>query len=434
MSINVQGDLLKKSKSGLSKEWKKKFVTLTEGKLTYYSSLQDYMHDVHGKEINLQRSTVKVPGFRPATAAAVATDGIRPIKSASSTDIQNYYHSHDFRQVDHGSVEGIGELAIAAAAMALQKSLEHDISKDDKLSSKKVWGHETEGNASPPDASTPRLLSINRRVSEVNLPVARERETDSPRRSTLPLVDKTDELDGKKREKSGSIDSVSRSSSMSRSHRDAPAVSTPGGLSTHKKGHRRRRSWGTPKMLEDGLELFSENCEFDIVSLDGRSWQFQAANQEEMESWVKAIRQQIQVSLQMGTSDKAKLHPGTHAVDRQEINGIREIEGNDFCADCNSPNPQWVSLNLGAVVCINCSGIHRKLGTHLSRIKSLELDDWSPEQLAAVKAIGNTMSRRVYEATVTGNYTRPTYTSSRLVKYDVSLLLIYTEVGCVKYL
>jgi Arf-GAP/GTPase/ANK repeat/PH domain-containing protein 1/3 len=78
----------------------------------------------------------------------------------------------------------------------------------------------------------------------------------------------------------------------------------------------------------------------------------------------------------MGTSDKAKLHPGTHAVDRQEINGIREIEGNDFCADCNSPNPQWVSLNLGAVVCINCSGIHRKLGTHLSRIKSLELDDW----------------------------------------------------------
>jgi hypothetical protein len=59
---------------------------------------------------------------------------------------------------------------------------------------------------------------------------------------------------------------------------------------------------------------------------------------------------------------------------------------------------------------------------------------YSPEQLAAVKAIGNTMSRRVYEATVTGNYTRPTYTSSRLVKYDVSLLLIYTEVGCVKYL
>ena len=100
-------------------------------------------------------------------------------------------------------------------------------------------------------------------------------------------------------------------------------------------------------------------------------------------------------------------------------------------------DPQWVSLNLGVVVCIHCSGIHRKLGTHLSRIKSLELDDWryvyalwagkcfdkkiallivySPEQLAAVKAIGNTMSRQIYEATVAGSCTRPTYASSRSV-------------------
>ena len=209
------------------------------------------MHNVHGKEIDLQRSTVKVPGLRPATAT-MAIDGIRPIKSASSTDIQHYF-SHDSRQVDHSSVEGIGELAIAAAAMALQRSLEHDISKDDKLSSRKVWGHETEGNASPLDASTPRLLSVNRRGSEVNLPVSRD--LDSSRRSTFPLVDRTatDDLDGKKKERTGSSENVARSSSMSRSHRDAPAVATPGGLSAHKKGHRRRRSWGTPKTLEDGL-------------------------------------------------------------------------------------------------------------------------------------------------------------------------------------
>ena len=39
-------------------------------------------------------------------------------------------------------------------------------------------------------------------------------------------------------------------------------------------------------------------------------------------------------------------------------------------------DPDWASVNFGVLVCIECSGIHRNLGTHLSRIRSLELDDW----------------------------------------------------------
>uniref|UniRef100_A0A8C4XT72 Arf-GAP domain-containing protein n=1 Tax=Falco tinnunculus TaxID=100819 RepID=A0A8C4XT72_FALTI len=47
-----------------------------------------------------------------------------------------------------------------------------------------------------------------------------------------------------------------------------------------------------------------------------------------------------------------------------------------LCAPPATPDPTWASLNLGALICIECSGIHRNLGTHVSRVRSLDLDDW----------------------------------------------------------
>ncbi len=43
--------------------------------------------------------------------------------------------------------------------------------------------------------------------------------------------------------------------------------------------------------------------------------------------------------------------------------------------------PRWVVLNVGCFICIRCSGIHRSLGTHVSRVRSIELDDWTDDQL-----------------------------------------------------
>ena len=55
--------MYKKTNSTINKDWKKKFVTLNEdGSLRYYPSMNDYMDEVHGKEIDLQKTTIKIPG------------------------------------------------------------------------------------------------------------------------------------------------------------------------------------------------------------------------------------------------------------------------------------------------------------------------------------------------------------------------------------
>lgn len=60
------------------------------------------------------------------------------------------------------------------------------------------------------------------------------------------------------------------------------------------------------------------------------------------------------------------------------INRICSIEGNNNCADCGCRSPRWASVNLGVTLCIHCSGIHRKLGVHLTQVKSLTLDNMKP--------------------------------------------------------
>uniref|UniRef100_A0A8C9VCG8 ArfGAP with dual PH domains 2 n=1 Tax=Scleropages formosus TaxID=113540 RepID=A0A8C9VCG8_SCLFO len=80
--------------------------------------------------------------------------------------------------------------------------------------------------------------------------------------------------------------------------------------------------------------------------------------------------------------------------------------GNDRCADCGAPDPDWASCSLGIFVCLDCSGPHRSLPA-ASRIKSIRLDFWDDELVEFMKANGNANARAFYERSVPSFYYRP---------------------------
>lgn len=143
----------------------------------------------------------------------------------------------------------------------------------------------------------------------------------------------------------------------------------------------------------------------------------QAEGQKDYQSWLQEFRNAIERRL---TSGQAAMHTSPKIPDpsgggigssrpsaaslvdaerseivasKRELNAtvIKSIlEHNPFCAECerSNPPPEWASLNLGCVVCIDCSGVHRALGVHISKMRSLKLDDLEPEEYEVLEIVG----------------------------------------------
>ncbi|KAI9293507.1 ArfGap-domain-containing protein [Neoconidiobolus thromboides FSU 785] len=89
------------------------------------------------------------------------------------------------------------------------------------------------------------------------------------------------------------------------------------------------------------------------------------------------------------------------AKKQQEINERKLLTlvkqpGNSACCDCGANGPRWASFNIGCFLCIRCGGIHRRMGTHISKVKSISLDSWKDDQIENMEKWGNTKVNELY--------------------------------------
>lgn len=95
----------------------------------------------------------------------------------------------------------------------------------------------------------------------------------------------------------------------------------------------------------------------------------------------------------------------TSPANKLVIKRILAQDSNNVCADCKTATyPRWASWNIGILICIRCSGIHRSLGTHISKVRSIDLDTWNDQQLEKLKTVGNKASNAYWEAKLPPNY------------------------------
>jgi len=85
-------------------------------------------------------------------------------------------------------------------------------------------------------------------------------------------------------------------------------------------------------------------------------------------------------------------------VCKEQLLRLRARPENKVCFDCPSKNPRWCSATYGIFVCLDCSGRHRSMGTHVSYVRSAEMDTWKPEHLTAMFLGGNKRAKEFFKA------------------------------------
>ncbi|XP_005798983.1 arf-GAP with coiled-coil, ANK repeat and PH domain-containing protein 3 [Xiphophorus maculatus] len=153
---------------------------------------------------------------------------------------------------------------------------------------------------------------------------------------------------------------------------------------------------------------------FEVVS-PFKSCMLQAESEKLRQAWIQAVQASIASAYRESPDTFYIEHldrtasPSTSSIDSASeprersargetiLQRIQSLPGNEQCCDCGQGDPRWASINLGVLLCIECSGIHRSLGVHCSKVRSLTLDSWEPELLKLMCELGNSAINHIYE-------------------------------------
>ncbi|XP_059579727.1 arf-GAP with SH3 domain, ANK repeat and PH domain-containing protein 1 isoform X2 [Alligator mississippiensis] len=157
---------------------------------------------------------------------------------------------------------------------------------------------------------------------------------------------------------------------------------------------------------------------FDLIS-HNRTYHFQAEDEQEYIAWISVLTNSKEEALNMAfrgeqSAGENSLEDLTKAI----IDDIQRLPGNEVCCDCGSQDPTWLSTNLGILTCIECSGIHREMGVHISRIQSLELDKLGTSELLLAKNVGNNSFNDIMEGNLPSPSPKPTPSSDMTARKE----------------